>query len=122
MDRTTDDLGREAEERAARFLQDLGYKLLERSFRSRAGEIDLVVKDGSTLVFVEVKARSRAGFGGPESAVTRAKKARFSKTAAVYLQKNKIRPEAVRFDVIAILDGRLTHLKDAFSSPIRFTI
>jgi putative endonuclease len=115
-------LGSSGEELAARFLEDAGCEILERSFRSKTGEIDLIVRDGDALVFVEVKARSKNGFGGPVEAVTRAKQAKIAKTAALYLQRCRFDYGSVRFDVVAVLDGRIEHLKDAFPSPIRFTL
>lgn len=116
------DMGRAAEDRAARHLEMLGYQLLERRYRTRLGEVDIIARDGATIVFVEVKARTRPGFGGPASAVTAAKRSRLAKTAATYLQARHLWSAAVRFDVLSILDGKLEHLKDAFASPLRFTI
>lgn len=69
-----------------------------------------------------MKARSRPGFGGPLGAVTAAKRSRLARTAATYLQARHLWSARVRFDVVTILDGKLEHLKDAFASPVRFTI
>jgi putative endonuclease len=115
-------LGVDGEDRAARYLESLGCKIVERSFRAKVGEIDLIVEDGDALVFVEVKARTKDGYGGPEAAVTYRKRRKIAKTAAFYLMTKRKRPKSVRFDVVAILDEGITHLKDAFPSPIRFTL
>jgi putative endonuclease len=115
-------LGSSGEELAARYLEDAGCEILERSFRAKTGEIDLIMRDGDALVFVEVKARSKEGFGGPVAAVTASKRAKIAKTAAIYLQRCRFPYGSVRFDVVAVLDGRVEHLKDAFSSPLRFTL
>jgi putative endonuclease len=114
-------LGAAGEERAARFLEGLGYEILRRSFRAKTGEIDLVAKDGETLVFVEVKARTGSGFGGPVAAVTASKRMKIARTAARWLQSLRGPLPAVRFDVLAFEGETVAHLKDAFPSPIRFT-
>jgi len=91
-------------------------------------EIDLVALDGDTLVFVEVKARSAAGFGGPEGAVTASKRVRIARAAAFYLSRRGFSGRPVRFDVLSALPegpgGRLAFrlLPDAFRSPLRFTL
>ena len=95
--------GNTHEEMALRYLLDRGYRLVKRNFHfGRAGEIDLVMRDGETYVFVEVKARRSHGFGLPEESVTPAKRRRVRKVAAGFIYINAL-PEAVaRFDVVAI--------------------
>src|SRR2546422_8060575 len=74
-------LGEEGERAAARFLEARGYRILERNYRTRRGEIDLIAEDGRILVFVEVKVRLDDRFGGPAAAITRAKQARIARLA-----------------------------------------
>src|SRR2546425_8785272 len=78
-------LGEEGERAAARFLEARGYRILERNYRTRRGEIDLIAEDGRMLVFVEVKVRLDDRFGGPAAAITRAKQARIARLAQQYL-------------------------------------
>src|SRR2546427_10569892 len=72
-------LGKEGERVAAQFLEARGYRILERNYRTRRGEIDLIAEDGRILVFVEVKVRLDDRFGGPAAAITRAKQARIAR-------------------------------------------
>lgn len=114
-------LGWRGEELAARYLGSLGCSILERRWRPkhlRSGEIDLVVRDGSEIVFVEVKSRLGGGFGQPEEAVTAAKRDRLRRTAQAFLQERGLADRPWRIDVIAVLSvapGRacLRHLRSA---------
>lgn len=99
---------------AARFLKRAGYRIVERNFRCRAGEIDIVARDGDTLVFVEVRTRATGEYGTALEAVGAAKQAQVIKVARVYLQMRKPRFEDCRFDVIGITGGQLEHVKAAF--------
>src|SRR2546422_8671440 len=74
-------LGKEGERVASRFLEARGYRIQERNYRTRRGEIDLIAEDGRILVFVEVKVRLDDRFGGPAAAITRAKQARIARLA-----------------------------------------
>ena len=94
--------GMKFEERAAAFLIDRGYELVERNFTSRYGEIDLICRDGDTLVFVEVKMRRPSSYGTAEEAVSRPKQRRLINAAEDYLQKSGASEVAARFDVVAI--------------------
>ncbi|MEA5098552.1 MAG: YraN family protein [Burkholderiaceae bacterium] len=104
--------GRVAEDRALAYLLRHGLTLVERNFRCKGGEIDLVMQDGGTLVFVEVRMRRSAGFGGAAASVTPAKQARLTKTAQFFLLRYPA-PPVCRFDVIAIDGDELKWLKDA---------
>jgi len=95
-------LGRSGEDRAARHLQGLGYRVLERNFRTSHGEIDLIALDGDTVVFVEVKTRTSGAYGAPELAVDRRKQERMVKAALGYLKRAQLHQAACRFDVVAI--------------------
>ena len=109
--------GRAAEQLAARFLEGHGLVVLERNFRCRAGEVDLIARDGDTLVFVEVRLRSGSGFGGAAASVDARKQAKVLRAARYYLAGQPEQP--CRCDVVA-LDGlgtaRIEWIRDAFSA------
>lgn len=107
--------GAQAEEKAARFLEGLGYAILDRNFRSKMGEIDIIARDGETVVFVEVRARSGRGFGSPAETVTHLKQRKIIKTAAFYSQIKRL-DCPLRFDVVSIEAGALDHIPDAFQA------
>jgi putative endonuclease len=115
------DLGRRGEEAAGRFLAGLGFRILERGFRTRAGEIDLVALEGDTLVFVEVKTRRTLACGSPAEAVNARKQARIERAAALYLSRRPAWDPPVRFDVVEILSrpggrARIRLLRNAFGA------
>ncbi|MBI4250346.1 YraN family protein [Candidatus Uhrbacteria bacterium] len=93
--------GEQGENLACSFLQRKGYQLIVRNYRIAGGEIDLVMRDGSSLVFVEVKARTGSRYGYPEESVTRSKINRMSKTARQFLCRYPMNT-SYRFDIIAI--------------------
>ena len=98
--------GRWAEEVAARHLADHGLVCRERNFRSRYGEIDLVMEDGALVVFVEVRSRSGAGFMDPVESVDGRKRARIARTADTWLRtRSRVRDPACRFDVVTVTGG-----------------
>lgn len=109
-------LGAAYEERAAEYLQGLGYRILERNFRCRLGEIDLIAEEGGVLVFLEVKYRKNDRYGTPAEAVTPAKQRTICRVADYYRMSRHI-PESrsCRFDVAAILGEQVQVYKDAFS-------
>lgn len=111
---TTTARGREAEDKAARHLERAGLRIVARNFRVRGGEIDLICRDSRTLVFVEVRQRSRSDFGGAAASITPSKQRRIVLAARHYLAGQ---PDCdCRFDCV-LLDGeRLEWLKDAFSA------
>ncbi len=90
--------GNIAEQIAATFLQQKGLILLEKNFRCKYGEIDLIMRDGKTLVFVEVRLRSNANFGGAAMSINHAKQQKLSRTAELYLQTHG--NTACRFDAV----------------------
>jgi putative endonuclease len=113
MRRSASEKGRLGEYRAARFLTEHGYRVLERNVRLPGGEIDLVCVDGATLVFVEVKSRNAASFGGAIDAVDQRKRSLLRRLAADYAQI--IAPKArIRFDVVALDGDRITLHRGAF--------
>lgn len=94
-------VGQAAESRAEAFLKTHGLALVARNWRCRFGEIDLVMQDGPTLVFVEVRLRSRSDFGGAAASVTLAKQKKLLAAARQYLSTLKTLPPC-RFDVVAL--------------------
>jgi putative endonuclease len=96
------DKGYEAESIALEYLCKKGLKLLERNFLIRAGEIDLIMHDGESIIFVEVRYRKESDFGDGAASVTKAKQRKLGRTALAYLQKHKKNNEYCRFDVISI--------------------
>jgi putative endonuclease len=113
--------GDQGEELAANFLIARGYRILERNFRCRGGEVDIVARDPGDkgLVFIEVKTRRGLSYGVPQLAVTPFKQRQISKAALTWLSKNRLLDSNARFDVIAILlhtDGahRVEHIVNAF--------
>ena len=97
-------------------LQAQGLRLLERNFRSRGGEIDLIMQQGDTLVFVEVRFRQSSDYGSPAETVTAAKQQRLINTASHYLQRRG-RELPCRFDIVAITGARQERIEwfqDAF--------
>lgn len=95
-------LGKKGEDLAVEFLIRKGYKIIERNFSKRYGEIDIVAKDGDTLVFIEVKTRTSNTFGSPLEAVTHWKIKSLVKTANFYKLRHPQLPDDMRIDVVAI--------------------
>lgn len=108
-------IGDAAEDRALAYLQDRGLSLVARNFRCRAGELDLVMRDGAALVFVEVRQRADARHGGAADSVTPAKQARLLRAAQMFLQRERSLPPC-RFDVVAIDGDRLDWIRDAIQA------
>jgi putative endonuclease len=101
--RAKDAVGRYGEDVAARHLTEAGLVVLERNWRCREGEIDIVARDGDVLVVCEVKTRRSTAYGSPLEAVTDRKAARQRVLAAKWLAERGVHPRAVRFDVIGVL-------------------
>ena len=115
--------GAQWEKTAESFLRSQGLKLLQRNFSSRFGEIDLIMEDEETVVFIEVKYRAQNQHGSGADAVTFQKQARISRTAAWFLAKNPHKAEQFcRFDVVSIdplkTDQRINWIKGAFYSTM----
>jgi putative endonuclease len=105
--------GRAGEDRAAAFLEESGYRIVRRNLRLPGGEVDLLCRDGETLVFVEVKFRTSGRFGSAVSAVDSRKRATLRRLAADYAQI--VAPTArVRFDVVAVDGSRMILYRNAF--------
>jgi putative endonuclease len=115
-------LGRRAEQLAAEFLRAAGFELLERNYRRRLGELDLIARGAGVLVIAEVRSRAQQRFGSAAASVDRRKQQRIIRTAALLLQR---RPELarlpVRFDVIVVSDAagaapRIEWIRHAFEA------
>jgi putative endonuclease len=102
-------LGKTGEDLACAELERRGYAILARRFRCRGGEIDIIARDGATLVFVEVKARESRAFGAAAEAVTPYKQHRIATIASEYVMQHRLHNRPCRFDVVSIhFDGGQT--------------
>lgn len=122
MESSNKQTGNEGEERAAKFLQHAGYEVLERNYRSRYGEVDIIVRKNDTVVFVEVKTWPRGDFFSLAQAVGSYKQKRIIKTAKCFLVEHRQYNECyVRFDLIALdMAGQdeIYHIENAFSETL----
>lgn len=106
--------GHQGEEAAATYLASKGYQIVARNYRRSCGEIDLIVRAQKKLIFVEVKKRASAAFGGPMGAVTPTKQHKIALTAQYYIKENAPKFDSIRFDVVCLLPGQITHVENAF--------
>ncbi|HYF83112.1 MAG TPA: YraN family protein [Clostridia bacterium] len=118
-------LGAFGEGLACEYLAESDYRVLERNFSCKVGEIDIIALQNDTVVFVEVKTRSSEKYGLPSEAVSAAKQKKIVKTALYYLQTNKLLDYMCRFDVIEILVDaenkyQINLIKDAFQYSGRY--
>ena len=118
MTATTKNLGNAGENFAARYLEQHGYKILEKNFRVRSAEIDIIAQIGDVIVFVEVKTRSNTRHGLPAEAVNFRKQKKIIEAASVFLQDEKYFDSPCRFDVIEIYSDGIKftarHIENAF--------
>ena len=98
--------GRYGEALAERYLIEAGYEIIAKNWRCAAGELDLIARQGETLVFVEVRARRGAQLGSPEESITPAKQAKLIELAYTFLAENALENDTWRIDVIAIVLNR----------------
>ncbi len=112
------ELGERGEEVAFRFLKKKGYRIIQKNYVCKVGEMDIIAKEKDTLVFIEVKTRTSALFGPPQLAVNFSKQRQLSKVALNYLKEKRLEDVKARFDVVAILLGQnqeeIELIKDAF--------
>lgn len=109
--------GQAAESQACRHLQQQGLELIERNYRCRQGEIDLIMREKQSIVFVEVRYRSNANFGGAAASVDQRKQAKLIGAASYYLQLHPVlAQQPARFDVVAITPTTLEWIRDAFQA------
>lgn len=111
-------LGKSGEDLAARYLIQKNYQIIERNFRSKLGEIDIIARQGKTLIFCEVKTRLSSSYGHPFEAVTTNKQNKIRKVAELYLVKAKNtlhNYDSIRFDVISVTAAvNVEHIENAF--------
>jgi putative endonuclease len=120
MKLTRKQLGTEGEKEALKFLERKGYKIVEKNFRSSFGEIDIIMKHGEELVFIEVRSRTDNSFGEPYETVNIKKQNKLYKLAEHYLNLKELQDMPCRFDVISLIlthDGSvrtIEHIENAF--------
>jgi len=112
------ELGKKGEELALRFLKKKGYRIIEKNYVCKMGEMDIIAKEKDILAFIEVKTRTSTTFGPPQLAVNPKKQSQMSKVALNFLKEKKLEDTKARFDVVAILLGlkgaEIELIKDAF--------
>jgi len=106
--------GKIAENIACKYIEDKNYLILERNYRTRRGEIDIIAKNNNYIVFIEVKYRKDTENGYPRESVTKLKQNKIKKTAVNYIVRNNIINANFRFDVIEILGNNIEHIENAF--------
>lgn len=106
--------GDSAENIACEYLKKLHYKIIEKNYKHKIGEIDIIAKDGDILVLVEVKFKTTDYFGLPREMVTPYKQQKIRRIAMGYIKQHRLFDTPCRFDVVEILNGEVTHLKDCF--------
>jgi len=102
------------EDAVAAWYEAQGYVVVARNWRCKEGELDLIVRDGRTFVFCEVKSRTSTAFGVPAEAVNRQKQARLRRLAARWLEDSPMRARDIRFDVASVLNGAIEVFPGAF--------
>ena len=112
------ELGVTSEYQAEVFLKKKGYRILEHNVTYKVGEVDIVAKDGETLVFIEVRSRTDPDQVHPAATVTKRKQRQIVRTAMAYCQDHKIRDTMIRFDVVAVLgpEGEIELYQNAFEA------
>ena len=111
--------GQDGETAAASYLEEKGMQILDRNFRSRQGEVDIIALDGETIVFVEVKAWSSYGIDALEQSLNAKKQRKIIETSKYFLSLNrKYKYMAIRFDVIFISPEGITHLASALAEGV----
>lgn len=116
-------LGSQGEQWAASYLSKNKYKIIQKNFKTRIGEIDIIAMDKEYIVFIEVKTRTNDNFGLPCQAVDYRKQITIGKVAALYLVNNKLQNESCRFDIIEVCVDEnnkhtISHIKDAFQPKV----
>ena len=111
---STRESGQRGEDRAVAYLADRGYQIVERNYRCRLGELDVIARDGDTLVFVEVRTRQSGRFGTALETVGAGKRAQIARVAAQYLAARRPRFVRCRFDVVGITGDDVVLIQDAF--------
>ena len=124
MSDATKILGQAGEDFAAKFLESRGYKIIDRNFKIRSAEIDIIAEKNNSIIFVEVKTRSNVRHGFPVEAVNLKKQKRIISAASVFLQDEKYFDFNCRFDVIEVYsvddELKLRHIENAFEVTSEF--
>lgn len=125
MQDTKIEIGKRGEEVAVAFLKRKGYKIIQKNYKNKLGEIDIIAKDGETLCFIEVKTRTNFKFGFPQEAVTIFKQKKINRVALSYLKQYNLLNISSRFDIISVvLNNRqkfdIEIIKNAFPSQGKY--
>ncbi|NLO10638.1 MAG: YraN family protein [Clostridiales bacterium] len=113
------EVGSRYEDTASRFLREQGYIILEKNFRCKIGEIDIIGKSEGYLCFIEVKYRSSSEYGFPSEAVDNRKRRKIVHTALSYMNYRKFPPDTpCRFDIVVILNDKYSLIKNAFEGVL----
>lgn len=120
------EFGKAAEDAAAKFLNTKGYKILERNYKNKFGEIDIIAQQAGVICFVEVKARHSLNLGSPQEAVSFSKQRQICRVAVCYLKSKKLLEQPARFDVVALLyvnsQPEISLITNAFELSANLTI
>ncbi len=114
-------IGHWGEQQACKYLENMGFKILDKNYRCRLGEIDLIALDGDYLVFIEVKTRTSVSYGFPAESIGKRKQNKYIQMASIYAKEKGIYGASFRFDVVEIIingPGRwgINHISNAFQS------
>ena len=127
MPDTPMELGAKGEKRAAKFLKRKGYKIIQRNYSCKLGEIDIIARQNNTTIFAEVKTRQTEEFGAPQYSINAAKRNHISKVALCYIKEKRLMGQSCRFDVIAVTfpsgsrKPKIEHIENAFQLSRRYT-
>jgi len=122
------ELGKRGEEIAAVYLEKNGYRVIERNYRNKLGEIDIIAQNGAVLCFIEVKTRRSTSFGFPEEAIKKTKQRKIGQIVLAYLKIHNRLKEQFRFDIVAVMyrddenQSRINLIKDAFPLDLQYSI
>lgn len=126
MSKYRQEAGRSAEEAAVCFLKQQGYRIIQRNYRSRLGEVDVVARDKDTWCFIEVKSRASSRYGLPQEAVTLRKQLQIAKAALTFLKDHDLCSQKARFDVVSVEgippEAQVQLIKNAFELNERFSL
>lgn len=119
-------LGKSGEEAAVKFLKENGYKIRERNYRTKLGEVDIIAQDKDIICFIEVKTRISDRQGSPAESVTSFKQRQIAKAALIFLKEKNLLDEKARFDVVSIMytagSPKIELIKNAFELEERYVI
>lgn len=118
--------GRRGEEEAVSYLRKNGYKIIERNYKTKLGEIDIIADYKGCVCFVEVRAKNSLSFGLPEETIIKRKQLQISKAALLYIKKYKLQDKSCRFDVVSIqnidsAEPEISLIKNAFELDARYS-